>query len=279
MKDFLLLIIVCNVTVFNSIQSQELNRIWATEATMEVPESVLFSSVHHCLFVSNVSGDPSEKDGKGMISILDVTGNVKDLHWVTGLSAPKGMAADSTYLYVSDINELVVIDIKLKQINNRIKREDAKFLNDVAINSHGDVFISDSGTGRIFKLKQGGLKVWLEGEMLGGVNGLFCEGDDLLVGTSNQILKVSMVDQSFEVLFDETVDIDGIESDGEGGYYFSSWKGLLYHAVPGQKPVLLMDTSGENINCADIGFDPMSKLIFVPTFFDNRVVAYRWGKL
>ncbi|MBS2100238.1 SMP-30/gluconolactonase/LRE family protein [Carboxylicivirga linearis] len=279
MKNFLLLIIVCNVTVFNSIQSQELNRIWATEAILEVPESVLYSAIHNCLFVSNIAGDPSDKDGKGMISVMDITGKVNDLHWVTGLSAPKGMAADSMYLYVSDINELVVIDIELKQIHNRIKREDAQFLNDVAVNSHGDVFVSDSNGKRIYKLKGGVLKVWLEGEMLVGVNGLFCEGDDIIVGTSSSILKVSMVDQSYEELFSETKDIDGIESDGEGGYYFSSWKGLLYHAVPGQQPVLLMDTTGESINCADIGYEPESKLIFVPTFFDNRVVAYRWGKL
>lgn len=279
MKNFLLLIIVCNVTVFNSIQSQELNRIWATEAILEVPESVLYSAIHNCLFVSNIAGDPSDKDGKGMISVMDITGKVNDLHWVTGLSAPKGMAADSMFLYVSDINELVVIDIELKQIHNRIKREDAQFLNDVAVNSHGDVFVSDSNGKRIYKLKGGALKVWLEGDMLAGVNGLFCEGDDIIVGTSSSILKVSMVDQSYEELFSETTDIDGIESDGEGGYYFSSWKGLLYHAVPGQQPVLLMDTTGESINCADIGYEPESKLIFVPTFFDNRVVAYRWGKL
>ena len=279
MKNFLLLIIVCNVTVFNSIQSQELNRVWATEAILEVPESVLYSAIHNCLFVSNIAGDPSDKDGKGMISVMDVTGKVKDLNWVTGLSAPKGMATDSMYLYVSDINELVVIDIQLKQIHNRIKREDAQFLNDVAVNSHGDVFVSDSNGNRIYKLKEGALKIWLEGEMFGGVNGLFCEGDDMIVGTSTAILKVSMVDQSIEVLFADASEVDGIESDGEGGYYFSSWKGLLYHAVLDQKPVLLMDTSGESINCADIGYDPISKLIFVPTFFDNRVVAYRWGKL
>ncbi|MCU4163575.1 hypothetical protein [Carboxylicivirga caseinilyticus] len=279
MKKFLPLIIISVFVISNGVRAQELNRIWSSEAILDVPESVLYSPVHQCLFVSNVSGKPSEKDGQGMVSVLDVDGNIKELNWVSGLSAPKGMAADSTYLYVSDINELVIIDIRLKQIHDRIKKEDAKFLNDVAINSHGDVFVSDMTANRILKLKDGILKVWLEGPMLNSVNGLFCEGDDIIVGTASQILKVSMVDQSFEVLFDETTAVDGIESDGNGGYYFSSWKGLLYHAIPGEVPVLLMDTSEDEINCADIGYDPTTKIIFIPTFFDNRVVAYRWGKL
>ena len=261
------------------IQGQELNRIWASEPTFDVPESVLYSPIHDCLFVSNVSGKPSEKDGKGMISVLSTSGEIRELNWVSGISAPKGMAVDSMYLYVSDINELVVIDIELKQIHNRIKKDDAKFLNDVSISTKGEVFISDMGMNQILKLKEGALVVWLEGDMLAGVNGLYCEGDDLIVGTANQILKVSMVDKSYETLIEEATNVDGIEADGEGGYYFSSWKGLLYHGVPGETPVLLLDTSGESINCADIGYQADSKLIFVPTFFDNRVVAYRWGKL
>nr|WP_321408326.1 hypothetical protein [uncultured Carboxylicivirga sp.] len=279
MKYFLPLIIISVFVISDGVCAQELNRIWSSEAILDVPESVLYSPVHQCLFVSNVSGKPSEKDGQGMVSVLDVDGNIKELNWVSGLSAPKGMAADSTYLYVSDINELVIIDIRLKQIHDRIKKDDAKFLNDVAINNHGDVFVSDMTSNRILKLKDGMLKIWLEGPMLNSVNGLFCEGDDMIVGTADQILKVSMVDQSYEVLFDETVAVDGIESDGNSGYYFSSWKGLLYHANPGEAPVLLMDTSEDEINCADIGYDPISKIIYVPTFFDNRVVAYRWGKL
>ena len=39
--------------------------------------------------------------------------------------------------------------------------------------------------------------------------------------------------------------------------------------------VKLLDTTEKNINSADIGYHAKEDLILVPTFFDNRVVAYR----
>jgi hypothetical protein len=37
----------------------------------------------------------------------------------------------------------------------------------------------------------------------------------------------------------------------------------------------LLKTSDQEINSADIGFNLAEKVVYVPTFFDNRVVAYR----
>lgn len=257
--------------------AQELNRIWASDASLKVPESVLYSKQYRCLFVSNIIGMPTDKDGEGCISMLDINGELLNEDWLCGLNAPKGMAIDSGYLYVADIDELVIVDVELRQIHNRIKKEDAQFLNDVAISKQGDVFVSDMQRNQICKLKGEQLEVWIEGDDFNKVNGLFCEGDDLIVGTATCILKVSMVDQSIMVLVPETASVDGLMADGHGGYYFSSWPGQLYHVVPGQRPILLLDTSEEKINCADIGYDQETRLVFVPTFFDNRVIAYRWG--
>ena len=35
-----------------------------------------------------------------------------------------------------------------------------------------------------------------------------------------------------------------------------------------------MDTSTEKINSADIGYDPATNSLFVPTFYHNTVRAY-----
>ncbi len=277
MKHVLLIISLLVYIGPFSLLSQDLKRIWASEPILKVPESVLYSKIHNCLFVSNVFGKPTDKDDEGSISILSVSGEIKEIDWLNGFNAPKGMAIDSSFLYVADIDELVIVDVELKQINNRIKKEGAKFLNDVSINNKGDVFVSDMMTNQILKLKDGVLEVWAEGEDYNRVNGLYCEGDDLIVGTAERILKVSMVDKSVMVLIPETVPVDGLMADGNGGYYFSSWQGKLFHVIPGQVPNLLLNTSEDKINCADIGYDKESRLIFVPTFFDNRVVAYRWG--
>jgi hypothetical protein len=42
----------------------------------------------------------------------------------------------------------------------------------------------------------------------------------------------------------------------------------------GQKSKLL-DTKAESINAADIGYDKKNKIVYVPTFWKNNVVAYK----
>ncbi len=275
MKYLRLFPLLALVILSHGANSQELNRIWSSEAVFNVPESVLYHKFSNRIFVSNIQGGPADKDGEGFISLVKVDGSVEELQWVSGISAPKGMAADAKYLYVSDINELVIIDIELKQIHNRIKYESAKFLNDVCMTETGDVFVSDAATGQILKLEDDKLVLWLEGDYLKGVNGLFYEDYHLLVGTANNMLKVSLPEKTHEIYVPETVAIDGIEADNEGGYYFSSWQGMLFHVVPDEKPIVLLNTVEQKINCADIGFIHESKLILVPTFFDNRIIAYR----
>jgi len=41
--------------------------------------------------------------------------------------------------------------------------------------------------------------------------------------------------------------------------------------------ILLLDTTSKKINVADIGLNKSTKMVYVPTFFDNRVVAYKFS--
>jgi hypothetical protein len=48
------------------------------------------------------------------------------------------------------------------------------------------------------------------------------------------------------------------------------------HQIAPGKPILkLLDTTPRKIYAADIDFVVDKKLLLVPTFFDNHVVAYR----
>jgi len=44
--------------------------------------------------------------------------------------------------------------------------------------------------------------------------------------------------------------------------------------INGEKK-LLLDTRKEGINTADIGYDKKNKIVYVPTFWKNHVVAYQ----
>ncbi|MCG8580043.1 MAG: hypothetical protein MI866_09005 [Bacteroidales bacterium] len=247
---------------------------WKSKTVLEVPESVKMYAEGNCLFVSNIAGKPSDKDGNGYISKLTLKGEVIDLKWVEGLDAPKGMAIKDGVLYVSNITELVMIDIASARILKRIPQPESNFLNDVTITHLGDVLVSDSGTSTIFILNEDKLDVWLKKEEFGRVNGLFAEDDYVLLGTASSIVKIDVATKKFSTFLETGGQPDGIEADGEGGYYYSFWRGELFHFVPGQEPRQLLNTSKDDVQSADIGYNPVTKEILVPTFFSNQVVAY-----
>jgi hypothetical protein len=63
--------------------------------------------------------------------------------WVTGLDAPKGMAQYGNTLYVADVDRLVAVDTASGEITGTWAAEDAQFLNDVAVDKSGRVFVSN----------------------------------------------------------------------------------------------------------------------------------------
>jgi len=68
---------------------------------------------------------------------------------------------------------------------------------------------------------------------------------------------------------------DGIEPIGNGDYIISCWIGLIYYLDKDGKIEILLDTRDQKRNTADIGYDPKNKIVYVPTFFKNSVVAYK----
>ena len=126
------------------------------------PESVLFDPSANILYVSNIAGNPGEKDGKGFISRLSTDGKIETLEWAKGLDAPKGLALVGNRLYVSDIDQLVAIDTATGAVAKRWPAVGAKFLNDVVADAKGRVFVSDMVTNQIWQLDGDQFAVWLE---------------------------------------------------------------------------------------------------------------------
>jgi sugar lactone lactonase YvrE len=178
-------------------------------------------------------------------------------------------------LFVADIHELVEIDISEKTILHRYTAENSLFLNDIAIDFKGRVYISDMKKNVIYRFTDGKLEEWLKSDLLFSPNGLFSDQGNMMIGTKNNILKVNIKDKSVQIYIDNTGSIDGLEAIGDGRYIFSDWIGHIHIAGPDTKKVLLLDTTPDKINAADIQFIPSKKLVLVPTFLDNRVRAYQ----
>lgn len=252
----------------------KLVQVWQAEG-LATPESVLYHAhqKNNYLFASLIDGNPTEHDQKGGIALLDLQGEVINKAWVTGLSAPKGMAAKDNLLYVSDITELVVIDIAKAKVTARYPAAGSEFLNDVAVNKAGDVFVSDTRTKKIYQLKNSKLDVFLEN--VDNANGLAFIDAGMLVGAAKEL---QLVDKDKKITLLATgfgENIDGIEQVKTGEFVVSCWPGLVYYVDTKGQLTPLIDSRADQINTADIGYYPDKQLVLVPNFFKNTVTAYQ----
>lgn len=252
---------------------QHLVELWRTDKVMKSPESVLYDSKTKKIFVANINGNSGEKDGNGFISQLKQDGTIEELYWVKGLNAPKGMAISGHRLYVADIDELVEINTRNAKIVHRYHVPDAIFLNDVAGWGKKRFFVSDSRANKIYFFNRNNISKWLVDGSFNKINGLFIEGDTLYVG-SEVIHKIDIKIKKIEIIQEDCGGIDGLEKDQIGNFIFSNWVGRIYYRKENQL-IKVLDLTKEKINTADINWAKKLNILLVPTFLDNRVIAYK----
>jgi DNA-binding beta-propeller fold protein YncE len=262
-----------------TLSAQTLTLKWTTEPTLRVPESVLLDSKNNVLYVSSIDGTPDNKDGNGFISQVTLDGKIKNLKWATGLDAPKGMGLFNNNLYVADISRLITIDIATGKITNKLDIEGAEFLNDVTVDKAGNVYVSDSNTGKIHVVKGGKAEVYFESPEIKGVNGLLATGNGLYVVDFPTGANFKLSNDKKLTKFSSTAEgADGIVLVGNNEYLVSSWHGEVAYVNAKGEAKKLLDTRNEKLSAADIEYDPKTKTLFVPTFNANTVMAYTFSK-
>jgi hypothetical protein len=183
------------------------------------------------------------------------------------------MAIFKGKLYVSDIDKLIEIELESGKVTNVFNAPGSVFLNDVAASDKGVVFVTDTRTAKVHKLENGKLTEWLSGKPLETPNGLFIEYGRLFVGDKS-IFQVDITTKNIKEIIPDAGGVDGLEKNREGEFVFSNWPGRIF-IHRNDKNVKLLDTSEQKINSADLDFSLELNLILVPTFFDNKIVAYR----
>lgn len=263
--------------------------VWTLSEGLDKPESVAYDAKRERLYVSNVQGEPLGMDGKGYISIISLEGKTIDAAWVVeGLNAPKGMDVTDDTLYVSDINALVAIDIESGEVTQRYTAEKSVFLNDVTVDSKGNVYVSDFFADTIYCLCDGKFDVWAQDAALASPNGLLAEKDRLVVGSwgirtegfqtsETGYLKAIAYDDSSKIeplgSTESFANVDGVESDGNGGYYVTDWiAGKLFAVTADGKAQEVMDY---NQGSADHEYIAEKGLLLVPMMLDKQVKAFK----
>lgn len=269
------LFVAASFTINPKSGEPTLQKKWETEAVLKTPESVIYDEKRNVLYVANINGDGSAHDGNGFITKLSTDGKISELEWVKGLDAPKGMGILGNKLYVSDIDKVVVIDILSGKIEKSYTIEGAVFLNDITTDASGNVYISDSSNKKIYLLKDGTISLWLENNVFEKPNGLLALKDGLRVidMKGGKFYNVSYDKKKAEVIAENIPSGDGIVEITKGTYLISNWNGEVNY-INGKTVSKLLDTKDEKINSADIWYIPQQKLVLVPTFFGNKLVAY-----
>jgi len=259
-------------------KEKKLVKVWETDSTLRIPESVLYDPSRKVLYVANIDGKPDGLDGNGFLSKVGLDGQIQSLKWVIGLNAPKGMGIHGNRLYVTDVYRLVAINLENGQAEQTWDAPDKNaFLNDVTVDRTGTVYVSDNRNNKIYRLKDKEWSVWMQGETLGSPNGLLATKKRLLIGSmkAGALQAIDPATKTMVMLADGMANTDGIVTDGRDNYFVSDWSGRLFFVTAAGEKQLLMDTREQKINSADIEYIPGQKLLVVPTFSDNRLVAYR----
>ena len=256
---------------------------WENSKNILTPESALYDANSGKVYVSNIDGAGDGKDQKGHISILDKKGNTLDAKWLTGLNAPKGSRIYKDSLWIADINRVVKVNLNTGKVMKMIYIKGAKFLNDIAIDDNGVVYVSDTIGSKIYKIKNNSPSVFVKGAKYTSPNGLLIKGRILYVAswglTTDWSTKTPghlyALDLESKLLFNITKkplgNLDGLEFDRDGNFIVSDWvSGDIYKVtLEGEVTHLFKGSKGT----ADIAVLPESKKIIIPSMLENKVYS------
>lgn len=255
-------------------------KLWELADGLMMPESAAWDPKRGHFYVSNINPAGAAGFGEqGFISRIDTTGRVLEMQWITGLRGPTGVAVLDDRLYVVERTGVAVIDLERAEIVQRhLIESEGGFLNDIAVDSDGTLFVSDSRLGAIYRVKNGETKLWLRNGAIAGANGLIVEGDRLIATTmgSESLAFLNLETAKIESIVDlRPFGGDGITADGTDAFLVSDFNGLLLRVTPTGDRDVLIDTRDVGISLTDFAFASEHGLVVIPTLRGNSVMAFK----
>ncbi len=266
---------------------------------MKVPESVKYDADMDVFFVSNINGNPSEKDGNGFIVVVradstSITRILVESGKASGggpaitLDAPKGLAITGDTLWVADISTVHAINKRTGAKVADIPIAGSTFLNDVAVGPDGAIYVTDTGiafdakgnishpgVNRIFRISGRKVSTVAEGDSLNNPNGLTWDAGNqrwLLAAFGGKDVQTLVPGSKYPTkLVSGPGQYDGIEQLADGRILVSSWADSAVHMIKNGT----MTRYVTNVSApADIGVDTKRNILAIPRFNDGKVEYY-----
>jgi len=263
------------------MKNEGITGVWESERKFSVSESVLYDPKRECLYVTNFDQfNQGNQQIEQYISKLSINGEIEELKWVSGINNPLGMTIHDDKIFVTERTGYAIIDLESAMIIEHIQVPESVFLNDLAIDKNGNIYISDTRKNVVWKCADGECTIWLDQSQLSGPNVLYIRNNELLVGNSNKEtldaynLKTK---ESYVIAKLGPGFIDGIREDNSGNLIVSHWEGRLYLITRDGVITKILDTTAPQYYIADFEYIPETDIIYIPTFYDNRVMAFKLG--
>ena len=228
------------------------------EKTYDAPDQAVWHAPSKTWFVSNLGGGISlDRDNYAWITRTDAEGNVIDPFWIDkkqGLHAVSGMIVTEDLLYACDRDGVYEINITEGKIKNFYKLVGGEFINDIAMATNGDLYISDFFGNKIYKIPADTKKpeVWLQTPRLESPDGLYMDNGKLVVGSwgllkepnsfdttkLGDLLSIDLETKEILVLVKELGNLEGITKAGDY-FYITDWaSGKVLKVNPEEKSVV-----------------------------------------
>ncbi len=223
---------------------------WELDEDLDQPESAFCDEAEQTIYISNVNGDANTKDGKGSVHKLNLKGEITKEDFIKNLNAPKGIRRSAQWLIVADIGEVVFADIKTGEVKFKIAIEGSKFINDVAVDEKGDVFVTDTWGSKVYQIKAPITAAsqpfeYLKGARWESPNGILVENGriflaswglttDFTTKTPGRLLDINQKNKQLGIITKKPLgNLDGLERADSRHFFVSDWvAGKVYIVGP-----------------------------------------------
>jgi len=252
------------------------------------PEAVRYDPDQDVYFVGNWgTGSASATDNNGYISRMRPDGQIETLKFIAGgtngvvLHAPRGMYIVGDTLWVADADAVRGFDRKTgaKLANVDFSALDRGFLNDVAADATGTVYVTDTGRNKLYKVQgEGGPTLVVSDSALGSPNGITWDGANrrfIIVpfgGAHSLRAWVPGTTTLSDISTSTGAKWDGVEVLPGGRILASSQADSSIHIFDGATGHAIIHTQG---GPADIAVDTKRNRVAVPVVALNHVEIYQ----
>lgn len=237
--------------------------VFFSDNLLNQPESVVYDSVNNRYFVSNAANG----------NIIQINNLDAQSYFAGYSSSIRGITIFDSILYTAGNGGIVGFNIYTADTTFILPITGAQFLNDIVSDGGNYLYVSDTNTGRIYKVNiSSQTYTTFVNSGLSSPNGLLLDtSNNRLIlcsfRTNSPIQAISLSDSSVSTIATTTLtNLDGLARDNQGNIYVSSWgTNSVYKYDPNFTAPPQLVSSGHS-GPADICINMQLNILAVPNF-------------